>query len=38
MYSLDETQYLSLKQGERKNDKKNNIGIAVRCANICVID
>ena len=29
MYSLDETQHLSLKQGEKLYEKKNYIGIAL---------
>lgn len=31
MHEFNETHYLSLKRGERKNDKKNYIGIAMCC-------
>lgn len=31
MHSFDETHYLSLKQGEKTHEKKNNIGITLRC-------
>ena len=38
MYSLDETQYLSLKQKKGKYyGKKSSIGIAVRCLTANVI-
>ena len=31
MYSFDETHYLSLKQGEKTHETKNNIGITLSC-------